>query len=151
MEGDTGRAVSRGNTEVVREQFEATNRSDFAAPMADWDGDIELVVEPGAVGGHGGPSTLALTAGRYAGREAVGEYFGDWFRTFRPVHFELVKMRAAGDAVAVAAFHRARGRQSGIELSDHVFYEYRLRDGKIVRITIHDTWSKALEAVGLRE
>jgi ketosteroid isomerase-like protein len=51
--------------------------------------------------------------------------------------------------VAVAAHHRARGRNSGIELEGDFFSEYRMRNGKIVHIEFHPTWSEALEAVGL--
>jgi hypothetical protein len=41
--GDTGRAMSQENVEIVREQFEATNRREFAVPMASWADDIELI------------------------------------------------------------------------------------------------------------
>jgi ketosteroid isomerase-like protein len=126
--------------EVVREQFEATNRRDFARPMADWADDVEVVGFEGT------------NAGTYSGREAVGDFFGDWFRAFGGgVHFDVQKIRDAGDAVAVAAHHRARGRHSGIEVTSDFFYEYRLRDGKIVRIQFHPSWVEALEAVGLSE
>jgi hypothetical protein len=53
--------------------------------------------------------------------------------------------------VAVAARHRAQGKYSGIDATEDFFYEYRLRGGKIVRITIHQSWPEALEAAGLRE
>jgi ketosteroid isomerase-like protein len=132
--------MSRENVEVVREQFEATNRRDFARPMASWADDIELVAIAGTL------------AGTYSGREAVGEFFGDWFRTFGGgVHFDVQEIRDVGDAVVVAVHHRARGRHSGVELTDDLFYEYRLSEGKIVRVEFHPTWSDALEAVGLRE
>ena len=132
--------MSQENVELVREQFEATNRRDFARPMADWADDVELVALEGTI------------AGTYRGREAVGGFFGDWFSAFGGgVHFDVQKIRDAGDAVAVAAHHRARGRHSGIEVSNDFFYEYRLRDGKIVHIQFHQSWGKALEAVGLTE
>ena len=134
---DTGRVMSRENVEVVREQFEASNRRDFTRPMADWSDDVELVA-------------LGMMAGSYTGRQAVGEFFGDWFRAFSGgVHFDVLKIRDAGDAVAVAVRHRARGGHSGVEIEDDLYYEYRLPDGKIVRIEFHPTWREALEAVGL--
>ena len=132
--------MSQENVEVVREQFEAPNRRDFARPMADWADDIEVVAREGDI-----------NAGTYSGRQAVGEFFGRWFRAFGDIHFEAVDMRAAANSVAVAAHHRAEGRQSGIEVADDFFYEYTLRDGMIVRIKFHNSWSEALEAVGLRE
>src|SRR6266576_6518774 len=131
--------MSQENVEIVREQFEATNRGEFGRPMADWDDEIELVAE-------------GLSAGTYRGRNTVGDWFGDWFRMFGGgVRFDLREIRDAGDAVAVAADHRARGSRSGIELTETFFYEYRLRDARIVRIRFHSSWPKALEAVGLSE
>jgi len=133
--------MSQENVAVVREQFEAPNRRDFARPMADWADDIEVVE---TIEGN-------IRSGTYAGREAVGEFFGAWFRAFRSVHFELLEIRDGGDSVAVAARHRPQGKYSGIDATEDFFYEYRLCGGKIVRITIHQSWSEALEAAGLRE
>ena len=132
--------MSQENVEVVREQFQATKRRDFARPMADWADDIEVVARGGDI-----------NSGTYTGREAVGEFFGARFRAFRAVHFELLEIRDGGDSVAVAARRRAQGRYSGIDATEDFFCEYRLRGGKIVRITFHRTWSEALAAVGLRE
>src|SRR5215207_2636265 len=134
--------MSQENVEIVREQFEATNRRDFARPMADWAEDIEVVYRI---------NEGDIRSGTYSGREAVGEFFGSWFREFRRVQFELLEIRDGGDSVAVAARHRAQGKHTGIEVGDNFFYEYQLRGGKIVRITFHLSWSGALEAVGLRE
>jgi ketosteroid isomerase-like protein len=132
--------MSQQNVEIVREQFEATNRRDFARPMADWADDVEVVSPEGA------------NAGTYSGREAVGDFFGDWFRTFGGgVHFDVRNVADSGNAVAVAVHHRARGRQSGLEVANDIFYEYRLRDAKIVRIRFHRSWRAALEAIGLSE
>lgn len=141
--------MSQENVEMVREQFEATNRGDFAAPMADWDDDIEVTY--GGDAGIASAAGLDLRAGTYSGRAAVGEFFGEWFRMFRPVHFDLLQVVGGDDAVAVAARHTAHGRGSGVEVVEDVFYEYRLRNGKIVRITFHPSWAEALEAVGLGE
>ena len=132
--------MTRENVEIVREQFEASNRREFAAPMAAWTDDIQLTSRPGDI-----------NAGTYSGRETVGEFFGAWFRAFRDIHFDVVEIRDVDDAVVVTARHRARGRSSGVEVSETFFYEYRLRDGKIARIRFHDNWGEALEAVGLRE
>ena len=130
--------MSQQNLGIVREQFEATNRRDFARPMADWADDIEVVAREGDI-----------NSGTYAGREAVGEFFGAWFRAFRAVHFELLEIRDGGDSIAVAARRRAQGKYSGIDATEDFFYEYRLRAGKIVRITFHRSWSEALEAVNV--
>jgi ketosteroid isomerase-like protein len=102
--------MSQENVGIVREQFEATNRRDFARPMADWADDIEVVETREG----------DIRSGTYVGREAVGEFFGAWFRAFRAVHFELLEIRDGGDSVAVAARHRAQGKHSGIVMDQRV-------------------------------
>lgn len=131
--------MSKENVAIVLEQFEASNRRDFARPMVDWADDIELV---------GRPSDHR--SGTYKGRDVVGEYFGEWFRTFRDIRFDPLEVAAHGDSVAVAMRHRARGRSSGIDVSEDFFYEYRVHAGKIVRIRIHENWPEALGAVQAR-
>jgi ketosteroid isomerase-like protein len=131
--------MSQRNVDLVREQFEATNRREFAVPMASWADDVELTTREGDI-----------NSGTYVGREVVGEFFGGWFRAFGEMHFDVLEIRSAGDAVAVAARQRARGRHSDIEVTETFFSEYRIRAGKVIRIRFHNSWSNALEAVGLR-
>ena len=57
--------------EVLREQFRATNDRDFERAMTYYADDVVLVVEEGF-----------LSTGAFEGKEAVGEWFGDWFRAF---------------------------------------------------------------------
>lgn len=131
--------MSNDNVAIVLEQFEATNRRDFARPMADWADDIELVA-----------AASDFRSGAYHGRDAVGEWFGEWFRMFREIHFDPLEVAAHGDSVALAMRHRVRGRSSGIAITEDFFYEYRVRDGKIVRVEFHESWREALEAVKAR-
>ena len=133
--------MSQQNIEIVREQFEATNRRDFARPMVDWADDIEVVETREG----------DIRSGTYAGREAVGEFLGAWFRAFRAVHFELLEIRDDGGLGSRCGAPPGAGQVQRDRCHGRLFYEYRFRGGKIVRITIHQSWSEALEAVGLRE
>jgi ketosteroid isomerase-like protein len=90
--------MSQENVEIVGEHFAATNEGDFPRGMAQYAEDVELVVHEG------------LEAGRFEGREEVGHWFGEWFRSFqRGYHFELEAITDLGDAVFVVASHRAGG------------------------------------------
>src|SRR5947209_16600920 len=123
MQRDSGAAV-------VRAQFEATNRRDWAAAMDAYADDVELVV----------PASM-LNAGTFRGREQVGQWFGDWLRTFAGgFHFDIVETREAGDRVAVWARHTARGRHSGVELAADFFYDYGVRNGRVVSCRFCDSW-----------
>jgi hypothetical protein len=89
------------------------------------------------------------TAPRF-GREAVGEFFGDWMRTFGGgVHFGDLRIEQGSDAVAVSAHHTARGAGSGLELDRGMFYAYWFRRGKIIRVELHLSMDDAREAAGV--
>ena len=56
---------------VIRDQYAATNERDFERAMSYYADDVVLVIEEGV-----------LNTGTFEGKEAVGEWFGDWFRAF---------------------------------------------------------------------
>ena len=120
--------MSRENVEVVLDQFAATNARDFERAMAHYAEEVELVVRPEAF----------LESGRFQGREAVGQWFANWFSTFeRDYRFEIEEARDLGDVVFLDAAHRGRGRTSGIEVHGRTGYLYTLRGGKILRGEIY--------------
>jgi ketosteroid isomerase-like protein len=134
--------MSRENVEVVCDQFAAVNERDFPRAMSHYAEDVELVVDPDAF----------LECGTFEGREAVGQWFGDWFATFEPgYHFDIEEARDLGDLVLLIASHHGRGRTSGVEVHGQTGYLYRLRGGKVVRVELYPSRRQALEAAGLRE
>lgn len=134
--------MSQENVEVVRDQFAATNERDFPRAMSHYAEDVELVVDRDAF----------LEGGTFRGREAVGQWFANWFTTFEPGYrFEIEEARDLGDVVFLLATHRGRGRTSGVEVQAQTGYLYGLRDGKIVRVELHAGRAEALEAAGVGE
>ncbi len=130
--------MSQENVDVVLDQFAATNERDFARAMSHYAEDVELVVH----------SDASLEAGTFRGREAVGQWFGNWFGTFEPgYHFEIEEARDLGDVVLLSATHHGRGRTSGIEVRGEMGYLYTVRAGKIVHGELFRTAAQALEAV----
>jgi ketosteroid isomerase-like protein len=131
--------VSQADVDVVVDQFEAVNRRDFEHAMSLYAEDVELFVD----------SRAFLEGGTFKGREVVGEWFGNWFRTFEHGYrFEIEEARDLGDAVLLVASHSGRGRTSGAEVHGRNGYLYRVRDGKIVRGEIYRSREEALEASG---
>jgi ketosteroid isomerase-like protein len=134
--------MAEQDVEVVRDQFAAVNERDFARAMSHYADDVVLVVSRDAF----------LEAGTFEGREAVGQWFGNWFRTFQPGYrFELEEARDLGGTVLLVASHRGHGRASGAEVHGRTAYLYRVRGGKIVRTELHASRDEALEALGLSE
>ena len=129
----------QGNVDVVREQFAATNERDFPRAMSYYAEDVELVVDPEAF----------VEDGIFTGREAVGQWFANWFTTFEPgYHFDIEETQELGDVVLLIATHHGRGRSSGLEVRGRTGYLYTVRDAKIVRVEIHRSPAAALEAAG---
>jgi len=124
--------------DIVRGQFEAVNRRDFAAAMDAYADDVELIAPP-----------TDLMGGDQRGKAAVGAWFGDWFRTFSATNFEWLDLVESGDALALRARFIATGRRSGVELAHDYFYAYEVRDGKVVKVQFCASWEEALQAAGL--
>jgi len=127
---------------VLREQFAATNERDFERAMTYYADDVVLVVEEGF-----------LSTGTFEGREAVGEWYGDWFRAFSSDYrFEIEELREiAPGLVFMTASYGGSGRASGAEVRDRRSYLYRVEDGKITRIQFFLTPEGAIQASSLPE
>jgi ketosteroid isomerase-like protein len=134
--------VSQDPIEVIREQFAATNARDFQRAMDLYADDVVLVVEQGF-----------LITGTFEGREAVGEWFGDWFRAFgNDYHFDLAELRDLGGGVVyLYASYGGTGRTSGAEVRDSRHYLYRVVDALITRVQFFMNREAALEAASLPE
>jgi ketosteroid isomerase-like protein len=131
--------VSQADVQVVLDQFAAVNERDFERAMSLYADDVELVVD----------SRAFLEGGTFSGREAVGAWFGNWFRTFaRDYRFDIEEAQDLGDAVLLVASHQGRGRTSGAEVHGQTGYLYRVRDGKIVRAELYPSREDALKAAG---
>jgi ketosteroid isomerase-like protein len=131
--------VSVEDVDVVRDQFAAVNERDFERAMGHYADDVVLVSSPGSV-----------NPGTYEGREAVGDWFGDWFRSFGPDYrFEITDARDLGDAILIVASHGGHGRASGVEVHGENGYLYRVRDGKVARVEFYPSGADARRAAGL--
>jgi ketosteroid isomerase-like protein len=132
--------VSSEDIEVVRDQFEAVNERDFERAMGRYADDVQLVVH----------SSFGLETGTFAGKEAVGKWFGEWFRVFTPDYrFEINEAREIGGAIFIHASHGGSGRASGAEFRAETSYLYWVRDAKVVRVELFAGRDEALEAAGL--
>ena len=134
--------MSQENVKIVREQFEGVNRRDWAAVMAAYDEEVVLVA-------HGG---VGPDAGVFNGRDAVGRWFGDWFRAFgKDYHFAIEETRNVGDRVLAVARHHGSGRASGAKVEQITANLYTVRAARIVRVELYVSLKEALDALGLAE
>jgi ketosteroid isomerase-like protein len=135
--------ASERDIAVVRDQFEAVNERDFERAMDHYADDVVLIVPP---------AESAPEPGTFEGKDAVGEWFGNWFRAFRrDYRFEIEEARELGDLVFIVVKHGGKGRASGIEVGGELSYLYRVRDGKVAHVRIFPRREEALEAAGSPE
>jgi ketosteroid isomerase-like protein len=86
------------------------------------------------------------------GREAAKAWFARLMRSedfeFRVEPEEFID---AGDAVVVVTRQIARGRASGIEVTNRLVNVWGFRNGKVIWFDAYRTRAEALEAAGLSE
>jgi ketosteroid isomerase-like protein len=132
--------VSQKNVEVIRDITAAINEGDFERAMGHLADDVVLEAPAGILGGT------------FRGREAVGAWFGEWFRIFDwNVHSDIREIAEIGDGVLLVAAARGRGRGSGVDVEETFAWLHRLREGKVTRLEGYLSRKEALEAAGLRE
>jgi ketosteroid isomerase-like protein len=125
--------------EVLRAQFDATNRGDYAPAGSYYDEHVVLV---GSFGG--------LDAEPRYGWRDVNRWFADWMATFGGgVQFEDLKVERGRNALAATARHTARGRESGAEVTVQQAWAYWFRKGKITRVEIYSSMAEARAAAGV--
>jgi ketosteroid isomerase-like protein len=136
--------VSESDLDVIREQYEATNRRDFRRAMELYTENVVLRVP--RVEGVQNPGT-------YEGKEAVGAWFGDWFQTFdRDYHFGIEEIREIRPGlIFMFATHGGRGRLSGAAVHSENAYLYRVRAGQISELGFFATRDEAIAAADLPE
>src|SRR4051794_26583464 len=99
------------------------------------------------------PGNGDVRSGNFEGKQAVGEWFGDWFRAFAPGYrFEIEEIRDLRPGlVFLHASHGGRGRASGAEVRGENAYLYCVADRRITRVGFYATPEEALEAASLPE
>ena len=111
----------------------------------DWDGffaELDPEVEYAPIEVHGSRR----------GREALTEYLEQWLEAWETFSAEAEEIEiAAEDRAFIAWRFRGRGKGSGVEIDDPMFWVGELRGGRLYRISEYTDRAEALEAVGLRE
>jgi ketosteroid isomerase-like protein len=131
--------VSAENTEIIRRAFEAFNRRDWNALVAEAAPDMEYVPS-GALPG----STESVH-----GPEGYLEFLRWLTDEFADPRVEVRALRDAGDQVFAEVALSGRGKQSGAETSWTLWQVWSVREGKIARGRAFTSREEALEAAGL--
>jgi ketosteroid isomerase-like protein len=132
--------MSQENVETLRRAYDAYNRGDLDAAVADISRDSEYV-PIGAIPGF---------RDALPGPEGYKRILA-WLReTFDDARVDA-ELTDAGDQVLASLTVRGRGKQSGLETTREFWQVWTFRDGKAVRGQGFTSKAAALEAAGLRE
>jgi ketosteroid isomerase-like protein len=129
--------MSQENVETFRRNNEAVNRRDLAAFLLDMDPEIEFIPRRAAV------------QGVYRGYEGMRKFFADNAESFDLLQVSHDEFRDLGDRLVAFGTVRARGKESGVEVTSPTAIVATFRDGKMVRVEDYGERSEALKAVGL--
>ncbi len=130
--------MSRENVEIARRGWEAYERGDLSAAIADISSDVVTY-------------TPMPVRGTYHGREGMLQGLLDWAESFDDLVITAEEYIDAGDKVVVRTRQRASGVGSGARVETDIWYVYTVHAGKVVRIDIVQNRSEALKAAGLRD
>jgi ketosteroid isomerase-like protein len=123
--------------EVVRTSIEALNARDFEGVLETLDPDVELVTAKGLFEG----------AEPYRGHEGFRRYHSDMSEDWEYFDYELEELTGAGDGlVVVAGRFKARGRDTGNEVSSPGAWLCQVRDGRITSVRFYADAQAALAA-----
>ena len=134
--------MSQENVEIVRRAMQLYADHDIDAHLADMDPEVV----------YDWSNSDAPDRGVYSGRADVRAFLQARDEALEERRLDFVKsIAAAPDTVVYTARMRERGRASGVEVTTQIALVWRLRDGKIIHLTVYQTSDEALKAVGLAE
>ena len=129
--------MAPGNVDLIKPIYEEWGRGNWRPrfgvyhPNMEWGWSDEFPGLAGVYEDHEDPNPRLLT----------------WLSGWEHWRAEADEFVEFGDFVVVLATYHGRGRGSGVEISQEGAHVFELRDGKVVRLEIFATRSKALQSV----
>jgi ketosteroid isomerase-like protein len=132
--------MSDENVEIIRRGFETMQRDGWQTLFSMIDPEFELTT----------PADLAMEPDTYRGEAGLRRYFESFEDAMENIQIVPEgEFLGAGEKVFVPFRLSARGRETGIEATQHAFQVWTMRAGKGLRVEIFASRERALEAAGL--
>jgi ketosteroid isomerase-like protein len=129
--------MAHAGHKVVLDFARAIDERDVEGAVAQCDPEVEFL------------SVLALDGQAYVGHEGIRKYFTDVAAAWEHYQVEVHRVVDARDGrVAIVMTMHARGRGSGVTLSDPTGHVWTLRNGRLLRNRVFREPDEALAAVG---
>jgi ketosteroid isomerase-like protein len=132
--------MSEENVEIIRRGFETMQRDGWQTLFSLIDPEFELTTPP----------DLAMEPDTYRGEAGLRRYFESFEDAMEDIQIVPEgEFLGAGNKVFVPFRLSARGRETGIEATQHAFQVWTMRAGKGLRVEIFASREQALEAAEL--
>jgi ketosteroid isomerase-like protein len=128
--------MSQANVELVRTIYERFRANDLDAGLALHQPDVEHHDRPEA------PDPQV-----YRGHDGVLEALRVSQATFQGLDLEPEEFVDAGDEVVVVFRFRGTGRESGVPIDERLAHRWTIRDGHVIRMSVHASRDDALRAI----
>lgn len=122
--------------EIVRGVYEAFNRGDMEAVLAQSDPEIEIR-DPDRTGRV------------YRGHDDFLAFVGEWMESWDTYALEVAGLTRNEDSVLADLIQSGRGKGSGIEVAEPFHQVLTFRDDRVVRFAIYIERADAERAAGL--
>jgi ketosteroid isomerase-like protein len=132
--------VSRENVAAAKRLYEARNRADLDAVLAECDPDVEWQPHLATLGGR-----------PIRGHDEVSAYMASLREDWEVFRHEPKQFFDAGDKVVAFLDTFARGRGSGVDVEVPVAHVLTFKEGKCTGYVSYHDRAEALRAAGLEE
>jgi ketosteroid isomerase-like protein len=133
--------MSKENVEIVRAIHSAIERGDFEAVLDHLDEDAHFL----------GTNDVSAGEAGWQGREGVRQGMTRFLAAWEDYRLEAREITDCGEQVYVEGWQTARGRGSGVEISEPLYLLWTIRDGKASSLLTFRDRAEALKAAGLLE
>jgi ketosteroid isomerase-like protein len=122
---------------VVRRVFEAFNLHQLEAHIELFDRDVEIV-----------PLRAALEDIVYHGHDGARRFDRDTDAAWSERHIEILELEVSGEQALVIGRLRLKGRSSGARTEAPAAWSVSVRNGRVTRLTTHQTADDARRRLG---
>jgi ketosteroid isomerase-like protein len=132
--------MSRENVELVLRGFELCEQERIEDLIATY-------AEDAVIASH--TERARLTGDEFRGRDAIRDFYRDFFDSYRELSYEIERVEGLDDRVVVVYVLSALGRSSGVPIRRRFACYDRIEDGLVAEENLYRDPDDALAAAGL--
>jgi uncharacterized protein len=133
--------MAPGNADLIRPIYDEWGRGNWQPRPEVYDAHMEW----------GWSDEFLDLGGVYEDHETPNPRLRAWLSEWEYWRAVAEEFLEVGDYVVVLASYIGRGRGSGVEIRQEGAHVFKLRDGKVVRLEIFASRTKALQSVGAEQ